>query len=208
MNYKRILKALFSVVMLTTGFAANAVTPSNVMQKAAAKINNSNAISCTFTIAGNGSSSVSGTLTASKNEFSIITGASSVWYNGTSMWTLNPSTKEVTLTTPTQSEIAESNPLYYVRNYSSNYRLYFSKRTEKGSYLVLLNPIKSGSGIKAVEIAVNKSSYVPTRIIVRYDDDRRATVNLGNINYNANVSSTSFTYPASKYKGYELVDLR
>lgn len=208
MKYKRILTLLLSVVLLSSGFAVCAETPASVMQKAAKKINSSKAISCSFSISGSSSNSVTGTLTASGNKFTIQTGASSVWYNGSNMWTLNPSTREVTLTVPTQSEIAESNPLSYINSYSSQYNLYFSKRTESGSYLVLLNPRSSGSGIKAVEVAINKSSYTPTRIIVRYDDDRRATVKLGTINYKASVSSTSFTYPASKYSGYEVVDLR
>ena len=206
---KSVLKYIIALLAIVTfSSVAMAETPASVLKKVSSKITSGKGLSCTFSVSGNGSQSASGTLTSSGSKFSIISNASSVWFDGKTMWTLNPSTQEVTVTEPTQSEIAESNPLTYITGYSSQYNLYYSKRKEAGRYLVVLNPKTSGTGVKAVEIAVNSKTYNPTRIIIRFDDDRRSTINISKLNYNASVSSSSFTYPASKYKGYEIVDLR
>lgn len=187
---------------------ASEITPEEVMKNVVANIKSSGAVSVGFT-ANAGSEQVSGTLKAAGNKFSIVTPASSVWFDGKNMWTANHSSKETTVTIPDASEIGATNPLAYLNNYASGYRLFFSKRkAPEGKWLVLLNPKKAGSGIKAVEVTVDKKSYSPERIIVRNDDDSVFRINISKIVHNAKSSAADFTYPADKLASYEVVDLR
>lgn len=199
--------ALILLLLLTGCGCACAQTATEVLGKAAAKINAAKGISCRFAVTGD-AGGVSGNLLASGKRFSITSPSASVWYDGKTMWTLNLSSKEVTVTSPTSAEVAETNPLTYIHGYQSDYRVTFSKRKDSSHYLVLLNPKKKNTGVKAVEIDINKKSYMPSKIIVRFDDDRRAYISISSLNYNAKVSSGSFTFPVSRYKGYEIVDLR
>lgn len=205
-RYNKVFGLLFFLLLMGCG-CASAQTASEVLGKAAAKIKAAKGISCRFAVTGN-AGGVSGNLQAAGQRFSITSASSSVWYDGKTMWTLNPSSKEVTVTAPTSSEVAETNPLTYVQGYQAGYKVTFSKRKDSSHYLVLLNPKRKNTGVKAVEIDVNKKSYMPSKIIVRFDDDRRAYISISGLSYNAKVSAASFTFPASRYKGYEIVDLR
>lgn len=201
---------LILTVLLLAGIGvppmASAQTPAEVLGRAAARIEGSRGISCRFTVKG-GSNTLEGNLVSAGKKFCITTPGASTWYDGKTMWTVNPSTKEVTITEPTAQEVAETNPLSYLHGYNTAFRLFFSRRKEKGRHLVLLNPRKEGTGVKAVEIAIDSQTYNPVKMTIRFDDDRRSTVGISELSRKA-VSPSSFVFPAEKYRGYEMVDLR
>ena len=114
----------------------------------------------------------------------------------------------MTVSTPEPVDIADANPLMYLNGYNSTYRLFFSKRKEAGKYLVLLNPRNKNADIKAIEVAINTKTLLPERFIVRTNDDQRSTVYVTNLNLNGKLPAGTFTFPAAKYKDYEIVDIR
>ena len=184
------------------------LTPAEVMKKVVAPIASSSNVQASFT-ASAGGHNVSGTLKSSDSKFAVTTPESSVWFDGKTMWTANHATKETTITVPDAAEIAATNPLAYIRNYNSDYRLFFSKRkTPEGKWLVLLNPKKGGTGVKAVEVTVDKASFTPERLIIRNDDDSVIQINITKLSHNVTAGPSDFVYPAAKYSSYEVVDLR
>lgn len=199
---------LLTMLMAATAFACIAESPAEVIGKATAKINASRGMAGHFRASGSGGD-ISGTFRFDgRRSFMEVPSVSTTWYDGKTLWTLNARNKEVTVSIPEPQELREINPLLYIRNVNNDYRLFFSKRKEKGRYLVLLNPRNTKTGIKAVEVAVNASTYAIERLIIRDSDDNVSTLNLSNVSYTRRFLDSDFTYPAEKYKGYELIDLR
>lgn len=207
MKYLKII--IFSLLIGIYGFAYG-ITPAEVMHKAVKKIGNSNGITGTYTISGSGNqiNSTGNFKFNNRKSFIDMAGGGKVWYDGKDMWTLNPKTKEITVTSPDDDEIGEINPLTYILNYTDNYNLFFSKRKESGKYLVLLNPKDKNSDIKAIEIGVNSNTYIPEHVIIRDKKDNRITVGLSNLNYNVKIKDSDFKFPVRDFKEYEVIDLR
>lgn len=204
---KRGIITTISLIILMAVSAFGALTPEQVLRKASSSLLNAKGIECRFSLSGS-QGSLQGSLKAKGKKFAITTPGLSTWYDGKTMWTANASTKETTVTVPTAAEVAEVNPLAYIHGYDANYRIVFSKNREAGKYRILLNPKKRNTGIKAVDITINAKSFKPERIYIRQSNGQLITVMIRSLNLSASVSASEFTYPASRYRGYETVDLR
>lgn len=192
--------------MMSAFATSYAVSPEEVLGKAVAKIKRAGNVDCRFSVSGP-DGSINGQIIASGNKFKLTTPMGSSWFDGTNMWTSNPKTKEITLVNPTDAEVKESNPFSYLEGYRSDYRLFFSKRKDASRYLVLLNPKSSKSGIKAVEIAINKKTFLPERFIIRDKNDKVSTVGIQSLSLKSG-DTASFVCPVSGMSDYELIDLR
>lgn len=200
---------LFSIIVFLTMFlsASAADSPETVLSKSIGILKKAKAIECNFRLSGNGTN-VSGSLLTSGSKFKLASSAGTTWFDGSNMWTSNDSSREITLVTPTAEEVSESNPFAYLNSYTSKFKAFFSKRQDVNRYLVLLNPKKNNTEIKAIEVAINKKTYLPERFIIRDSNDRVTTIEIKSVNLKASAKSGDFVCPVSSMNGYELVDLR
>lgn len=200
---------MFSIIVFLTMFlsASAADSPETVLSKSIGILKKAKAIECNFRLSGNGTN-VSGSLLTSGSKFKLASSAGTTWFDGSNMWTSNDSSREITLVTPTAEEVSESNPFAYLNSYTSKFKAFFSKRQDVNRYLVLLNPKKNNTEIKAIEVAINKKTYLPERFIIRDSNDRVTTIEIKSVNLKASAKSGDFVCPVSSMNGYELVDLR
>lgn len=205
MNRFRILAAFAAVLCALASFGAE--TPAQVLDKAVSKMRKAKSVNCSFRLEGNGNN-VKGTFRSSGGKFNLATPVSTTWFDGKNMWTANNSTKEITLVNPSASEIKETNPFAYLDGYKAQYVLFFSKRKDAGRYLVLLNPRSSESEVKAIEVAVNRKTYLPERFIIRDRNDKVTTLYVESLTLTAGNPSSTFVCPVGSMKDFELVDLR
>lgn len=202
------LRILLTVFALCSAGVMQAQHAQAILDKATAKIGGGSSVNCSFTITGDGGS-VKGTFKSSGQKFLLATPVATTWYDGNSMWTSNAKTKEITLVHPTAAEVNEVNPFSYLHNYKSTYKAYFSKKKNAKCHLIVLNPHNPGScEIKAIEIAINKSTFLPEHFIVRDSSDKVVTVNISQLSLSAKNAASTFVCPVTTMKGYELVDLR
>ncbi len=96
----------------------------------------------------------------------------------------------------------------YLRNFSKDYFSAFSKKKADGKHIVLLNPRKKGGQIRAIEITVDATTFLPEKFIVRTMDNKRTYLTIRSLRLDASYPSSTFTYPASSYKDYMVIDLR
>lgn len=184
---------------------ARSETAAEALAKAAAKISSAKGLSCSFVLTS-GKNSTKGTLKSAGSKFVIKTGVSSIWYNGKTMATYNPRTKEMTLVTPTYAELAESNPLYYLKGYEKDYTASFSKSPVKGKKVVELTAKRRGVAVRKVVVTFNASDYRPEKFIVTASDGSNTSATVSGINYATTIPASEFNYP--KMAGVEIVDLR
>lgn len=207
-SVRHILMSILMIVCCSISLsAATTLTAQDVLTKTVNKINSAKGITCSFSLHANGRK-ISGTLKSSSNKFAITCAAYSSWYDGSKMWTYNPSTKETTLTIPSATEIAETNPLSYVRSYSNSFKHAFAKEKHSGLYVLTLTPIKRVQGIKSITLYVSTSNFTPSRIKITMSNGTSTDIALSSVNYSANLPASTFVYPAKKYPKVEIIDLR
>lgn len=188
-------------MMLMLPFAASALTPTDVIDKAAKKLTSAGSVTAKFT------GSASGTLIVSGDRFAMEAGGFGVWYNGQDMWTYSKKAGETSLTTPTRAELMESNPMAIIKGYKGQFNV--AKVSQSGKlYTVKLTPKSRSSNIRTATVTINTSTWMPTAIDVIFTSNSRMTVNITSIKTGAAMAASAFAYPKSKYPGVEVVDLR
>lgn len=202
---RRILFLIAAFVLIAVGVRAE--SPVRVLDNAVAKLKKASGISCRFTIK-NPDGTMNGAFKSEGRKFYLDTPAGKTWYDGESMYTSNPRSKEVTVVRPTAQELSEVNPFRYLEGYKTQSVIGFSKRKDAERYLVVLNPKDKKSGIKAVEIAINKKTALPEWFIIRDSKDKITTVTVKTLSLRSGSVKESVAFPAGEYKDYEIVDLR
>lgn len=197
---------MISLVCLFPFVEAAAVTPAQAIENARKKISSASSISADFKMKVQGQN-VAGKLVSKGNKFAITSNATSNWYNGTDLYTYVPSRSETTIFRPTASELAEVNPLLYIKS-AGNYKAVGSKTKKAGVETVVLLPKTSGSGIKSVTIDLDASTFLPKSIKVATSSGGVIDLTISNLKLNAGVSDSYFTYPKSKYPKAKLIDMR
>lgn len=209
-NVKSVAKfvtLLMCVIILTIPTTAEAaLTPEQVVQKAAGVVTNAKGITAKFIISANGHSS-KGTIKSSGNKFSVLLPEVSTWYNGKELYTYNSATSETTVIVPTAQELLESNPLLYVKGGAGGYTYAFSTEKKSGKYVVELVPRNKKNSIKKLTFTVNASDFHIEKIKVDMGGGV-TTVDVSSFTTTTPLSSAEFEYPRSKYPNAEVIDLR
>lgn len=193
-------------MMAGSALAQGTLTAAQVAQKAATVITGSKGITATFTISSKGMTS-KGTIKSDGNKFTVSMPEVSTWYNGTSLYTYNPRTSETTVVKPTARELAESNPLMYVKAGGQGYTYAYSTESHKGKYIIDLHPKNVKSALRKLTFTINSANYHIEKIKV-VTSSGETSVDVTSLKNNQVIPSGDFEYPKSKYPKAEIVDLR
>lgn len=188
-------------------FVAKAqMTGDKVLDKSAKVITSAPSMTVNFTV-GTSRGNSSGWITMSGKKFIFSSGDLKVWYDGTSQWALQRSVSEVSLTTPTASELVDSNPFELI---SRHKQLFTAKllSTSKDGYRVQLTPKSKGSQIKAATVTINSSSFMPKSLDVTMHDGQKMKINVTSTSQGKTLSAAYFKYNPKANPGVELIDLR
>lgn len=197
------IRKIFSLCLLLALplLASAALTAQQVMDKAAKKIDGSGAITAKFT------GSMTGTLISSGSKFSIVADGFGVWYDGKDMWTYSSRAGETTLTSPTPSELLETNPLEIIKVHSSKYNA--AKVAESdGKYVLKLTPKSKTENVKEASLVIDTTTWFPAAINILFSNGSNFIINIISIKENSKAQASSFVYPRNQYPGIEVVDLR
>lgn len=188
------------------GMHSATLTAEQVAQKTAATLTTTKGLSVSFTMTANGKKT-SGTIKCAGTKFHMDLPQVSTWYNGKALYIYNPSTQETTVSDPTAQELAESNPLLYVKNGTSAYTCKFSTVKIQGKYIVDLFPRDVRSAIKKLSFRVNSSDFHIERIEV-VATSGTTVIEVSSLKTGITVPQSEFEYPKARYPNTEIVDLR
>lgn len=200
----------FSVIILVmTMFVAMpvyAVSPTEALAKAKAKIMGAKSLSADFTMSVGGNA-IKGQILSKGKKFAITSNSTSSWYNGTDLYTYNPSAGETTVFKPTASELVEVNPLLYI-NSASDFKATASKQKKAGTETVILLPVKKNSGIRSVTLELDAKTFLPRSIKIATSSGTTSTISVSGIKLNTSLADSQFEYPKVKYKNAKIIDMR
>lgn len=200
------IAACVTMVSICPISAVAALSAQQVAQKTAALVSANKGLKATFTVTASGQS-FKGSVVAEGNRFVVETPQISTWHDGKSLYTYNSRTNETTITSPTASELLESNPLLYVKNAAGAYSCSFAKSAPKGKYVIEMLPVNKRSSISLVTVTVNANTFQPERITVKASG-QTSTVTVDTFRSGINIPADTFSYPKTKYPNAEIVDLR
>lgn len=204
---RRLLRFLTVMIALTMSVSSQgAVTAAQQLNSAVAKWLRGD-ITATFVYSGSAGKGT-GTLKSSGTKFALQSSVTSVWYNGSNMWTYSPSTKETTLVKPSASEVAESNPVAVLSGSAAGFSASFAKKQTAGTSTIIMTPKSNKSGLKRVVVVLQASTLKPLKIDVTSADGSRNVLTIKSIATGQKHSATTFNYPSGKYPKVKVVDLR
>lgn len=191
--------------VLTMGiYAADNMTARKVLDKTAAVVGKKSGAQAQFHIANAKLGNASGTIAIKGNKFNARTADATVWFNGKTQWTYMKNTDEVNVTTPTQAQQTQMNPLTFINMYKSGYKL--SMKTVEGKYEVRMVAENKSRSVQEMYIVVNPKTFVPTQVRMRQKDSW-TTINISNFKATPQ-SDAVFTFNKKDFPSAEIVDLR
>jgi outer membrane lipoprotein-sorting protein len=157
-----------------------------------------------------GSTSFDGVIVFKEDKFFLTTPDMLVWFDGVTQWTYLPQNEEVNVSVPTGAELRTINPLLFLRGYDKDFKATYTgeSTTAKAriAYDLKLTPRKKGD-VKVIEVQIEKSTYLPARIVAVMNKDVRNTIVINDMK-SAKPSDSLFVFPKNKYPEAEIIDLR
>jgi outer membrane lipoprotein-sorting protein len=131
-----------------------------------------------------------------------------VWFDGKTQWSFNSKNNEVTITEPSEKEIAETNPMAILSGFKSKSSISFSKINSTRNYIIEMLPKVKGSEILKIEVQVNKANKNLFSIRLTNKNGSSSLLTLNNFQQGITLPDKFFTFNFSKYKGVSENDLR
>lgn len=191
--------------IMTLGInAGNTPDARKILDKTAAVVGKKSGAQANFQIANSKIGNTSGTIAIKGNKFNARTPQATVWFNGKTQWTYMKNTDEVNVTTPTQAQQTQMNPLTFINLYKTGFKL--SVKTVSGKYEVRLQAENKSRSIQEMYIVIDPKTYVPTQVRMRQKDNW-TTINISNFKA-VSQSDNIFTFNKKDFPSAEIVDLR
>lgn len=195
---------LIALIFPIISFAATP-TAASVVDKTVETIRKAPSMSANISISANGNVS-SGTILLSGERFVTDTDMGSTWFDGTTMWAYSPGTNEVTVTEPTDDELAEINPFQFIKSARTDFTPRLMK-SASGTYTVELTPKKKGTQISKAVVTVDSSTY-HIRTIVLTVNRHIINIKLSAVRSGKKLPDSDFRFRKQLLPKAEINDLR
>lgn len=198
----------FGLIVLTTLSCAakDKISATGILDNSVKAFDSAKSINMTMSIRS-GSDAFEARLLMSKEKFRYVAGALTVFYDGKTQWTVDNETKEVSITQPTADEIAETNPLAFVKSYKTKYKVNLVSESG-GTYSVRLEAINKTSYVRSALVIISATTWLPTHITATLANGQNLTISVTNTLTNGSLPESPFKYNSTSYPGYEVFDLR
>ena len=214
MKAKKIISSLLIALMIVPSIVAqsnqNAVkvlnNVVNVLQK--------NAIQTNFELAVKETSSakmqkMNGTFLMQGNKFLVSTNDMKVYFDGKTQWSYVPDVNEVSITNPSEKELAETNPLALLQAYKNNSTVrYAANSNSKTTQTIELIPKAKISDFQKIMVVVNKANNYPQSIQMTDKKGMISTLLLSQFKTGIKTNNNTFVFITKNYKDIEINDLR
>ncbi len=185
-------KLLLSIILFIIAIPViSAMTASEILDKAASKINSAKSITAEYTISA-ASNKEKGTLILASGKFTLTSGSLRSWFDGLTLWTYSPAMGEVNITNPTAEELADINPFAVINAHKQ----------------IDLTPVKKGMAFSKATVILDAATYLPKEIILTMPDKSKIEIAIDKVTAGNMINSRTFVFDPSYAPDAEIVDLR
>lgn len=213
MNIKTYISGLLLVLLSTVNLSAQKIKASDVVKNTIGVFQN-NAVQTKFGLvvkekASSQLQKMVGTFVMQGDKFTLKTDELQVYFDGKTQWAYMPMVNEVTISEPSEEELAQTNPLILIQTYSAKSTAKFIRNDRKQeAYTVELTPKEKNGDINKIQIIVNKSTYHPQSIQLTDKNGIISSLALIQFKTGIRTDTNTFVFNRSIYKDIEINDLR
>jgi outer membrane lipoprotein-sorting protein len=152
-----------------------------------------------------------GTLTYSGEQYRLQSGDLDVYCDGLNKWIYNKSVDEVTIFPAEETDGITGNPLKYIMANEANFRYRPLKRLSQNGRKLLsaeLIPASKDAPYTMINLQVDEATFLPVQLTCKTKDGQRHIIDVDTIDTEAKVKAFGFTFPAHRYPGAVVNDLR
>ena len=199
---KRIAIALF----LALGFTLSGIaqTAREVLDKCATKVSAPEGIQAQFSMNSAQYGQASGTIAVKGRKFCASTDVTSMWFDGTTLWTYVKQNDEVNVTTPNDQQLEVLNPYNFINLYKSGFNT--TMTTTAQNYVVHLTATDPQRKVQEMFITIGKSTYMPSEVKL-LQKQKWTTFTIGQLKVTA-LPDATFRFNSSDFPSAEVIDLR
>lgn len=151
--------------------------------------------------------STSGVITIKANKFILVMNEMKVWFDGKTQWAFVDQINEVSITEPTEQELATINPISILSGFKAKSKIQFGSLKSKDNYNIIMTP-KIKSDITNVEVISTKKTGKLVSIKLTNKNKSTTLLTVNNYQTGITVSDEEFIFRKEKYKGITINDLR
>jgi outer membrane lipoprotein carrier protein len=153
-----------------------------------------------------------GNLVMKQKKYRLNSEGSTVFYDGSAMWTYVPANNEVTITEPASANADfMSNPATFFATYKTEFKYRFVKETNKKGVIcseIDLFPKNLNQPYSRIKVFINEKTDLPVEISSIGKDGVDYTVTLINTVLNKEFPDTIFIFDSAKHKKVQVIDMR
>ena len=211
MNRFRFSIILF-IISISSIFAQNNTDAEALINNILSSVQNS-AIKSNFTLKVSEKNSVnshtsSGTILLKANKFYLDLEDTKAWFDGKTQWAYMVQGNEVSITEPTEIELAETNPMAILSAYKKNCFIKFSKKKSSQFHIVEMTPKVKNKDLLKIEVQINKTNSNLASIILTAKNGSTTSLILSSYQKGVKTTDDVFVFNKAKYKNATMNDLR
>ena len=199
---KKIVLAM--TAMLLMGASAFAQTASKVLDKCAATVSSKTGVTANFTMQSAQYGNAVGTISIKGQKFYMLSNTTTMWFDGTTLWTYMASNEEVNISTPTVQQLQTLNPYNFIHLYKKGYSS--TMTTSQSAYTVHLTATDAQLKITEAFLTIDKTSYEPKEIKM-LTGNKWTTFTISGLKKET-LADSKFRFDANAYPDAEIIDLR
>ena len=149
-----------------------------------------------------------GTFTMKNNKFSLFMEDVQVFFDGKTQWAYVASNNEVSITEPSEDELAEINPIFILQEYQNKSTIAFLSDIKSSENHIIKMVPSIDSDFKKILVEVNKSTKNLASLNLSEKNGFSVSIVFSNFRQGLNLSDNIFTFDKSKYEDVFENDLR
>lgn len=198
---KKIVLAITLLLMAGVTFAQ---TPKAVLDKCAATVSSKDGATAHFIMKSAQYGDATGTISVKGQKFRMVSGASTMWFDGTTLWTYMKSNEEVNISTPSAQQLQSLNPYNFINLYRKGYA--YTMTTSGSAYNVHLTSTNDQHKITEGFVTVDKGTYAPKEIKL-LQGTKWTTFTISDLKAEK-LDDNVFRFNSAAYPDAEIIDLR
>ena len=198
---KRLLLAIVAILTMST---TQAQTAQQVLDKCAALVSTPDGATANFTMTSAQYGNASGTISIKGQKFYMHSNATTMWFDGTTLWTYVAQNEEVNISTPTAQQLQSLNPYHFINLYKQGYTS--TMTTSPTAYTVHLTATDTQKKISEAFVTISKENYAPKEIKL-LQGTKWTTFTVSGLKAERQ-DDAKFRFKSSDYPDAELIDLR
>lgn len=214
-----IISFIFSVGVLfaqkPTAEVAVDPTAKSILDKASAKFNTHSGLSANLDITvinnqNNKKQTIKGALLIKGSKFKLTLPEVCTYYDGKTEYVHLLKEKEVNVSEPKEEDLKETNPLFLLQAYKSDYKMRYEgagKENGKTTDIVNLFPNDRNKPFSIITLSIDKNTLLPVSIKSKGKNGVDTVVNIHDI-ADKKIEDTEFVFDEKANKGVEIIDLR